>query len=182
MVAATGGDRFHGSDYRLMRRVRLGLSPARALAFAPYLAVASLTATPAQDSAPFPLNGYDVTYFNSEQWVETNVSVTEDGEIKGEVILWNQQVTDLCGQVVFAIENASGKVLTYFGGASGCIRGKGAREATIHKSFKVKGQVHPNYLVGATQVQARAIPDNKAPITPDLIRHLFPPGAHRNQS
>jgi len=165
-----------------MRHARLGLPPAWALAFAPYLAVASLTATPAQVDAQFPLKGYDVTYFNSEQWVETTVSVTDDGEIKGEVIFWNEQVTDLCGQVVFAVEDASGRVLTYFGGASGCIRGKGPREATIHKSFKVKGQVHPNYLVGATQVQARAIPDHKAPITPDLIRHLFPPGAHRNQS
>jgi len=165
-----------------MRRARLGLPHTRALAFAPYLAVASLIVTPAQDDAQFPLKGYDVTYFNSEQWVETNVAVTDDGEVKGEVIFWNQQVTDLCGQVVFAIENGAGKVLTYFGGVSGCIRGKGAREATIHKSFKVKGQVHPNYLVGATQVQARAISDEKAPITPDLIRHLFPPGAHRNES
>jgi hypothetical protein len=123
-----------------------------------------------------------MTYFNSDQWIETHASVTEEGEVKAEVIFWNQQVTDLCGQVIFAIADATGRVLTYFGGMSGCIRGKGAHEATIHKSFTVKGQVHPNYLIGATQLLARAIQDQKAPVTADLIRNLFPPGARRNQS
>ncbi|HUL69366.1 MAG TPA: hypothetical protein VLT17_03915 [Gemmatimonadales bacterium] len=160
---------------------RLGLNRAWTLALLPCLALTPPPAT-TPETVQFPLSGYDVTYFNSNQWIETHVTVTEEGEVKGEVVFWNQQVTDLCGQVVFAIADATGRVLTYFGGASGCIRGKGAHEATIHKSFKVKGQVHPNYLVGATQLLARAIQDAKAELTPDLIRHLFPPGAHRNES
>jgi len=157
------------------------VNPAWALALLPCLALTPPPATTAQ-AVQFPLSGYDMTYFNSDQWIETHATVTDDGEVKGEVIFWNQQVTDLCGQVIFAIADSGGRVLTYFGGVSGCIRGKGAHEATIHKSFKVKGQVHPNYLVNATQFLARAIQDEKAPITPDLIRHLFPPGARRNQS
>jgi hypothetical protein len=160
---------------------RLGLNRAWTLALLPCLALTPPPAT-TPEAVQFPLSGYDVTYFNSNQWIETHVTVTEEGEVKGEVVFWNQQVTDLCGQVVFAIADATGRVLTYFGGASGCIRGKGAHEATIHKSFKVKGQVHPNYLVGATKLLARAIQDAKAELTPDLIRHLFPPGAHRNES
>jgi hypothetical protein len=160
---------------------RLGLNRAWALALLPCLALTSPPSVTA-DAVQFPLTGYDMTYFNSDQWIETHASVTEEGEVKAEVIFWNQQVTDLCGQVIFAIADATGRVLTYFGGMSGCIRGKGAHEGTIHKSFTVKGQVHPNYLIGATQLLARAIQDQKAPVTADLIRNLFPPGARRNQS
>jgi hypothetical protein len=140
------------------------------------LLLALALARPTSGYAQFPIKGYDVTRFNGTQWVESHIEVSQDGDIKGEVILWSQSVDSYCAQLVAAVKDPQGNLVTYFSAGSGCIRGltkTSMAETTIHKTLKVNGQVPPNYLVSATELDLKAIPDDKAPLTIQLIRQLF---------